>query len=326
MSQKNDVLKIVNDEVEFEGIPFRPTQGHIWVDHFNLLDEPNALKVLKEGNVLNHVKAVSGSEIYKLPTAARCVIEMTGFKDETKENGVPRINFDNKSEASNFTVVMTKMITFREKWKYLTVQSFTPEFVCRQDYARMVVNCLDPSLDVKVWIPGKDGWVPKNEFTERITVKHTIRKVTNQGRYVQMDIDMINANDAISEGIKWDTALLRERTKQNIEKKDSVAVMKKLVLRKAFKNGCLEMQIDVVADRTIYCWMVNNAPGIVNQEKVKNGAERLREWLSDWDPSNECNLKKENAKRTQDSKDPLEEKYHKIRYMVNSVFGKAKET
>merc|ERR1719320_1494285 len=76
-------------------------------DSPDVLRIPNLQKILLKGEMPYWFGGVSGKCSDKLKAMIKSVINLSDFKDEEKENGVPIINCDDPNDFGNYTFIIT---------------------------------------------------------------------------------------------------------------------------------------------------------------------------------------------------------------------------
>jgi len=226
-------------------------------------DSPDVLRLpadkleqyLQNGQCPLWFTGINGECNSRLKAKIKNLINLTGFEDETKENGVPYIDCDDPQEWKKYTFIYQtniRMMCTKD------INLVTPEEMASFEL-NTKVHCFKHANErPKVLRAGEDGWQPRNNRTSRTVAPGILgMKITVQLQFSEMNIDEINSNQILSEGITWTRAILSERTKQNITRKDTTAKMKTLALMKQLDGGVLLHVIGVTANTMTPAYVIN---------------------------------------------------------------------
>jgi len=239
-----------------------------------LLQNAQARTDLEAGKTLFYISCVVGNKLEsdpRLKEELAAVVNLSSFADEEAENGVPNIDFSSPWSTADYTFLVTKFASLIPK---CDISKLTPEFLCSYDYL-----CKTSPSGVKVMKPGED-WTPKDKHTLRVVqpVFHMLT-ITLQQKVSEFKGEIpFGPND-----IQWDKAFLIERTKMNINKRDSTAKTKVLLLFKQVEGGVLTYSLSIFVNRLIPDFL---AQGIDRgktfaAEQITGSLDLLREYWSE---------------------------------------------
>eukprot|EP00494_Astrolonche_serrata_P025544 UN25805 len=120
---------------------------------FELVDDSNLYKVknigtkLLQGKVICWFNAASGKSLrgtHKKIVAS--LVNLSGFKDETKENGVPQIDVSDEKEAAKYTFICSKAIKLAP-FANLN-KDITPQLFASADYQAYVQKAVGKGAEI----------------------------------------------------------------------------------------------------------------------------------------------------------------------------------
>jgi len=213
---------------------------------------------LLKGALLFWFKAVNGSKATTFEKGIiRSIVNESFFKNEVEENNVPFIDVDDPACMKQYTFIISKNSNLAP---FKKIESCNIALMLSKEYQE-TVQCHGGN-DVTVVQPGEGGWQPKNEYTLRcVSKKGAGLKFTVQTQMTQYDVEKVNSNPLLSDGIKWDKAFLTERTRNNIQQKDSTAKMKILAVAKQLDGHVLFRILGVTVQSLAPAWVLNLAKG-----------------------------------------------------------------
>lgn len=240
---------------DYEGLP--ADIFAVRCDTPDILRTPDFREQLLKGGMPFWFAGVSGKSSPRMKAKIKALINMSDFEDETKENGVPHIDCDDPSDMAKYTFIMSKnaKLTPIKDVDLVNIGIMTdPEY---HEYLNM-----HKAERTKIYRIGEDGWIPRNGRTIRSTQKLFAGLTTTvQIQISELDVNEINQNPHLSDGVKWTKAFLTERTKQDINQTDSTAKIKALALVKQTEHGVLLLVTSITANTLVPAWAVNAAKG-----------------------------------------------------------------
>jgi len=261
MNPLPDLMDLVSDDWVLPD----DVQAHI-TDSPDILRIPEFAKDIQEGKMPVWFGGISGKCSPKMKAKIKNLINLSGFENETEENGVPFIDCDDPEDFKKYTFLIsisTKLAPMKDhELLNLAVMTDPTYHQAMQQFKK------NPSHVLK---PGEGGWQPRNGRTVRTKAKifGGLGTTTLQMQFTEIDVEQINNDPTLALGVKWTKALLTERTKQDITKVDSTAKLKVLLLVKQLNHGVLLHSLSITANTLIPMWLVNRV-------NAKEGGQALQ--------------------------------------------------
>jgi len=207
------------------------TSAEIFSD-CRILQQVESKNSLEEGKTVFFFTCAVGHTIDDdvLKKEIDSIVNLSSFDDEVKENGVPTINIFDDTDAMQYTMMVTK---FAAIVPFKDMDMLDSSFLASYDYVRATT----PS-SVKVIKSGEDGWIAPDENTLRVCqpILAMVISITLQQKITELK----DYKPAIGPpDFEWDRVYLMERTKRNINNRDSTAKTKSLLLCKQVEGGVL---------------------------------------------------------------------------------------
>lgn len=210
------------------------------ISDLNFLDCRRKVSLLSEGATLFDFYCTTGNRLF---SGARqlvdIIVNVSGFNDEVKENASIKININSPSEASLYTIILTKVAYILPD---IDLELLSPQLIASDRYQKACV----PG-DPYVWPD-----MPDNQ-TFRITkvIISYIYSMTIQLRVSEVtkkeDLEKINKID----NIKYDKVFVLERTKRNTSTADATAKVKSIIAYKKVNGGIYMNNTTVVLNTNL---------------------------------------------------------------------------
>eukprot|EP01013_Petalomonas_cantuscygni_P037922 TRINITY_DN68863_c0_g1_i1.p1 TRINITY_DN68863_c0_g1~~TRINITY_DN68863_c0_g1_i1.p1 ORF type:complete len:376 (+),score=68.27 TRINITY_DN68863_c0_g1_i1:84-1211(+) len=219
--------------------------GHPDCNPWAMLTNPAAVPTLNAGDVLFEFVCKSGDRMNENEYDLLGVnANISSFKDEVKENGVPFIDVSNPQSLSAYTVVLVKTI-YTIPGVEATDPRLSPDFLATAEYHR---RC--QPANTRIWDDVPDS---KRHNTFRMT-KAIIPYVYSMT--IQLQVSEITDPKTLAEVGRLDGApptrlFLFERTKRHIHRKDSTVKCKSVVSIYPAKGGVIFSHVTIALNSSI---------------------------------------------------------------------------
>jgi len=220
------------------------------VTKMKYLEDPSHQKALAAGKSLSSFVSFAGNEATEEHKfILERIMNLSGYKDEVKENNVPRLHIRDRDDSYQYTICIQKsMWVLPNK----NIEEITPERFASFDY----MNRCQP-VSCRVWEPGTD-YTPEDAYTFRFTksVIPYIYDLTIQFRVTEIDLDTLSILSDI-DNLTIHKALLLERTKRDRTRVDSTRKVKSLLMFHQLEEGILVSHVTGVMNTVIPVLIAN---------------------------------------------------------------------
>jgi len=254
---------------------FQTVKGVSLGEDFNFLSNKKRIKHLDEGSTLSAMTSFVGNETPpNLQSIMDKFVNLSYYKNESKENNVPHIDIYDKEQCKAYTIVMEGAMWVLPD---VNAKDITPKLIASYGYSTGTFpeTC-------QIWSPGRDEWVPEDNQTFRFT-KTIISFFYDMT--IQMHVSDVPEEEfkSLSQiyNIKVDRAIIFERTKRNRQKIDSTAKVKSIFMLHQLEEGVLISQVTALFNTYIPAIIANILPTFHESaaKEVAETAEKTRTYF-----------------------------------------------
>jgi len=223
---------------------------------YELLREEEMVDILLKGGIKFWYDAASTLSVQS-KAFVRSIVNLSDFDDEEAENNVPVIDVDDPSEMKKYTFVNSKICVLAPTRR---LELLNIDLMVNPDYQQVVQSYGNDRIHIMR--RGEKGWEPRNNRTVRAVTRIVGSwNMTVQNQISEYPVEKVNADPILNHGLKWDRAFLSERTKQNIQRKDSTVKFKAVTLLKQLDDAVLMMALTVAVNSLVPAWVVKRGKG-----------------------------------------------------------------
>ena len=219
------------------------TAGHWVTDHWDFLhDKENGVAALNRGDLLYKFVCKAGCSLapHDVDMVAAAA-NVSSFKDEVKENNVPRVNAHDATDMNQYIVFIVKTMYVLPGVDH---HHITPELVASKPYQK-ACQPGNPGFED----PGKES-LP-NTFRMQKSIIRFIYSMKIQFHVSEITDPAVLKSLRAVDGVAPTRALLLERTKRDVSKTDATAKCKSLLLYYPVKGGTLVTNLTIVLNTSI---------------------------------------------------------------------------
>lgn len=223
------------------------------------LFSPDAIEALNEGKTIFAFACRVGNALTPADKEViSSMVNLSKFKDETKENNVPHIDVNDAEEAEKYTVIITKTAYLIRD---IDLDDITPELMLRPEYHK----CCQPGN------PQLHDCDEPQTFRMTKTVIPVVFKITLQLKTSELSMEE-TLPLAIIDGFPATKAIMMERTKRNIQTLDATRKVKSILLYNQVPGGILVRHTVVVYNTmipTVAASVLNNLGSMGSSEATQ---------------------------------------------------------
>eukprot|EP01062_Namystynia_karyoxenos_P006004 TRINITY_DN12097_c0_g1_i1.p1 TRINITY_DN12097_c0_g1~~TRINITY_DN12097_c0_g1_i1.p1 ORF type:complete len:615 (+),score=134.05 TRINITY_DN12097_c0_g1_i1:93-1847(+) len=234
--------------------------------------KPQPLQQLSEGAGLFAFACKTGDQLSRRERQqAGSLINLSFFKDETADNGVPHIDCGSEEDIAQYTLMLTQAT-------YL-VPAMRPGDVTAQRIASVEYHRASQ-------VPGTKVWDDTPPFTFRITkvIVPYVFKMTIQFRVSEVPEAALESLRVISYGLPIHKAILLERTKRDVKAQDATKKAKSILLYHFLPGdrGALVTNFTCIANTSIPRVIASmmNSMGAKGSKEVGVTAQLARQYFA----------------------------------------------
>jgi hypothetical protein len=239
-------------------------------NEWDFLSLPDAGDHLTQGNSYFGFLCKPASKLNEHDTVQlETIVNLTGFEDELRDNGAPRLHVRDAQEMSKYTIIMVKAMYVLPGFE---LTNMTRPIMASLDYQR---NC-QPG-NPKFWDDCDEPWT----FRETKPLIRFVYSMVIQLRVYEITDPEVLRSFRVLDGLLPEKVMLLERTKRDKNKADSTLKCKSLLLYYRITGGTLVTNITTVVNTSIpnvVAALVNNF-GSSGAKEVGDTAVMTREYL-----------------------------------------------